>query len=168
MISAAAYAVAGIFVLAMMVQIVADVVLRSLFNWPIMGSLEIVSNYYMVGVAFLPLAMLQLQKSFVFVEVFTQNLRKSVTQALDRVSQVLGILVLGLIAISSGLYAWEKTASGEYLNIVYYDLLIWPTRWVSTIGFGLAMIASITVLIMSFRKGEKETCCSDSEDVDND
>ena len=41
---------------AMMVHVTADVVLKITLNWPVAGTLEIVSYVYMVACTFLPLA----------------------------------------------------------------------------------------------------------------
>ncbi|RBW51214.1 hypothetical protein DS878_03640 [Marinobacter sp. F3R11] len=163
MISAAVYAVAGIIVLVMMLQIVADVFLRSFFDKPLMGSLEIVSNYYMVAFAFLPISLLVLRKEFVFVEVFTSRLPGSVNRGLDKFGLLLGVLVFLLIAISSGQYAFKKTLAGEYLDIVYYDLLIWPTRWIATLGFTVAVISAVTVLFVNYQSNKKSEHASDPE-----
>src|SRR3546814_9847490 len=47
---------------------------------PLAGTIEVVSNWYMVGVAFLPLAYVQWHREHLIVELFTQNSsdRKSV------------------------------------------------------------------------------------------
>ena len=55
------------------------------------------------------------------------------------------------IALSSGLYAMQQTRKGEFLDLVYFDLPIWPTRWVAAIGFLAASVAALHVLITSAR-----------------
>src|SRR3546814_20205192 len=53
--------------LAMVLHIVADVMARYLFNQPLAGTIEVVSNWYMVGVAFLPLAYVQWHREHLIV-----------------------------------------------------------------------------------------------------
>ena len=62
-------AIAGVFVVVMMLHIVADVLAKWLFNYPIVGTLEIVANYYMVALIFLPLAYVQRAGGHIIVEV---------------------------------------------------------------------------------------------------
>ena len=47
---------AGLSVALMMVHITVDVISRYVFNYPLPGTITVVSNFYMVLVAFLPLA----------------------------------------------------------------------------------------------------------------
>ena len=61
----------GVLVMAMMLHIVADVLSKWLFNFPLDGTLEIVSHYYMVGLIFLPLAFVQQKGSHIVAEIFT-------------------------------------------------------------------------------------------------
>ena len=51
---------AGLAVVAMMLQVTLDVTLRYLIGKPLMGTLTMVSFYYMVIVAFVPLALADL------------------------------------------------------------------------------------------------------------
>ena len=66
-----ATAIAGVFMVAMMLNIVADVLSKWLLNFPIDGTLEFVANYYMVGLIFLPLAYVQRAGGHIVVEIFT-------------------------------------------------------------------------------------------------
>ncbi len=61
----AAIAAAG--ALVMMLHICAEVVSRNLFGAPIPATVEIVSQYYMVVPAFLPLALLERRRGMVSV-----------------------------------------------------------------------------------------------------
>ncbi|TDE35651.1 TRAP transporter small permease [Antarcticimicrobium sediminis] len=149
--SSTAFAVGGACMVAMMVHIFADVLLRGLFSMPLTGTLEIVSSYYMVAVSFMPLAALELSRDLVFVEVFTQRMSLRRRRAMDAFARLLSLLAMGLIALSAGQYALKQTKRGEFMDVVYFDLPIWPTRWIAAVGFGLAAFAAIAVFIRTLR-----------------
>ena len=56
----------------MMGHVVLDVFLKFAFNAPLIGTLETVSYYYMVGAVFLPLGAVELKKEHVHVDLFIQ------------------------------------------------------------------------------------------------
>lgn len=62
---------AGLSVFLMMVQVALDVALRALFGTGIPGTLTIVSYYYMVIVAFVPLAFAELRRAHIQMELVT-------------------------------------------------------------------------------------------------
>ena len=64
----------GIAVVLMMLHICADVIAKYVFNSPIPGTLEIVSNYYMVATVFLPLALVERKNAHIAVEILSQHL----------------------------------------------------------------------------------------------
>ena len=65
----------------MMGHVVLDVFMKITFNSPIIGTLETVSYYYMVGAVFLPLAAVELKKENVHVDLFIQFAPISVRRA---------------------------------------------------------------------------------------
>src|SRR3546814_16577296 len=73
--------------LAMVLHIVADVMARYLFNQPLAGTIEVVSNWYMVGVAFLPLAYVQWHREHLIVELFTQNSSARTLRLMDGIDR---------------------------------------------------------------------------------
>jgi TRAP-type C4-dicarboxylate transport system permease small subunit len=60
----------------MMVHVTLDVAGRNLFNAPIVGTIEIVSAYYMAPLAFLPLAIITRERGHIIVELFTGWMRR--------------------------------------------------------------------------------------------
>ena len=149
--SGIAFAVAGACMVAMMMHIFLDVLLRGLFNKPLTGTLEIVSSYYMVAVSFLPLAALELSRDMVFVEVFTSRMSASRRRVMDAFARLLAFGAMALIAVSAAKYAWKQTLRGELMDVVFFDLLIWPTRWIAAIGFAFAALAALFVLVRTLR-----------------
>lgn len=141
----------AIAVLAMMLHVTADVIMKVALNQPIMGTLEIVSFVYMVGCTFLPLAHVQLSRTLIIVEVFTQNLAPEKNLRFDIGAAVLTVAYLSLLAIMGAVVAVAKTGIGEAQDATYFDLPVWPMRWVFCISCGLAALIALYQLIDDFR-----------------
>ena len=141
----------AVAVLAMMLHVSADVIMKVALNQPIMGTLEIVSFVYMVGCTFLPLAHVQLSRDLIIVEVFTQKLAPEKNLRFDIAAAVLTVAYLLLLAIMGAVVAVAKTEIGEAQDATYFDLPVWPMRWVFCASCGLAALIAVYQLIDDFR-----------------
>lgn len=149
---AGAFLLAGaVAILAMMVHVSADVIMKVALHQPIMGTLEIVSFIYMVGCTFLPLAHVQLSRDLIIVEVFTQKQTPEKNLRFDIAAAVLTTAYLLLLAVMGAVVALAKTEIGEAQDATYFDLPIWPMRWVFCISCGLAALIALYQLIDDFR-----------------
>lgn len=129
--------ISALLLLGMMLHVCADVAMKYLFNRPIQGTLEIVSYYYMVWAVFLPLALVELTRGAVSVELFFNMF--------PRPLQVLCIaLVLILCAAAyAGLarITWLDALRSWSRNEVVMGpvtVVIWPSRFVLPVSFALA------------------------------
>lgn len=85
---------------AMVVHVTVDVVCR-LFEITLPGTVAFVANYYMLFVTFLPLVVVERDRSHIEVEVIAQNLP-------DRVQALLRIFAWLLVAAVLGFLGWES------------------------------------------------------------
>lgn len=126
--------------LLMMAHVAIDVVAKLLFGKPIVGTLEMVTHYYMVAVVFLPLAMVQARRAQITVEVFTHKLPPRVTAALDGVVGFAGFAFLGVLAWMSGAEALSQTQLREEALSSHFPIEIWPARWLVVVGAALVAL----------------------------
>ena len=90
-------AAGGFVIILLMLHITADVAGKYFFNRPIIGTLEIVSRYYMVAVVFLPLAYVQIRRQHLTVEMFTMGLSKRRLAGLDGAVSLVGLVYVALL-----------------------------------------------------------------------
>lgn len=139
--------IGGCALILMMLHISADVVARYIFNAPLHGTVEVVSAYYMVGVVFLPLAMIERSNAHIVVELVTQHFPRRVQE-----------LLIGIVAMASALYfgaftwqtwgdALKKFAVSE-VALGTVPVTVWPTRFYLPIGCGLI---TLVLLYKAFR-----------------
>lgn len=131
---------AGIFLVLMLLQIVLDVALKYVWNAPIQGNLEVVSFYYMVGVVFLPLALVELRHQHIHVDLFVRWLSPRWQKRIYAVGCLLTIVVFAILAYRTfldALHALEiRTILMGSINVT-----IWPSRFLLPIGFLMALAA---------------------------
>ena len=138
--------------LLMVFHIVADAVLRHFFNSPLPGTIEIVSNWYMVALAFLPLGYVQLHREHLMVEVFTKEISPRVLRLIDAVVQVVCLALLGLYITQVVIAALAKTELREALEATWFDIPVWPTRWFLPIGLGVMALCILAQLLDALRR----------------
>ena len=138
---------AAVAILAMMLNITADILGKLLFHRPVIGTLELVSSWYMVAVTFLPLAHVYATRSNIVVELFTQNLAAGPRTALDALGAALGGLYLGLLTWKGAEQAWYQTQRGEVADATFFEIPVWPTRWFLVAGCGVAALIAICQML---------------------
>lgn len=137
----------------MMAWLFAEIVLRLTIRSPIPGTIEIVSNYFMVAMVFLPLAYAQKRRDHIWVTLFTLRFPPRLNQVLDLIACVIGLLYVFSIAWFSWQAATQAMAVGEYQPGVI-NVLIWPARFLVPLGafaFALQYLGDIIELLRAFR-----------------
>lgn len=130
-------------ILAMMLHVAADVVLKVALNAPIMGTLEIVSFVYMVACTFLPLPHVLASRGLIVVELFTQKMAPRDVLRLDAVVGVTTVIYLGLLGVMGVIRALDKMDIGEAQDATYFELPVWPMRWVLAAACCLAAVVAL-------------------------
>ncbi|WP_428245351.1 TRAP transporter small permease [Ferrovibrio sp.] len=136
-------AIGAACILLMMLQVMAEVVLRTVFKLTIPGTEETVSAYYMIGCAFTPLAWVQRQKGHVMIEIFTLWMKPRQAAAMDGVVYLVCAVAVGIFAYAGFTKAWAMTLEDEIL-IGSIDVVVWPSRWL--VPAGLILMLAYMVL----------------------
>lgn len=127
--------VSCVAVVAMMLQVTADAVLRTFLHWSVPGTEEMVSAYYMVAVAFLPLAFVQRERGHVMIELFTMRLSPRTNALIDSIVFTVCGIGLAIFTYAALRKAMVMTEDAEIL-IGTIDVTVWPSRWFVPVGCG--------------------------------
>lgn len=133
----------GLAIALMMLQITADVVMRAVFNSPLPGTITLVSYYYMVIAAFIPLAYNEKLDSHISVEVVTERLPVAVQRHLAGWLLLFSVGVFGGLALRSWQEAMKKYDVGASIVQGDSSFWIWPSYFVLPFSFGL--MATVTL-----------------------
>ncbi len=124
---------------AMMVIINVDVLGRYLFNRPLIGTIDIVSTYFMVAIAFFALASVEKNNEHISVDFAVQYVRPDLRLRILAVSCLVSAVFMGGMAWAGWSLAMRKFAVGEY-SFGSDSIIIWPARFFVSAGAGLLMI----------------------------
>ena len=130
-------------VVAMLVHITAYVVMRQFSHSPVPATVEIVSYYYMVLIAFLPLAWAERRGEMISIEIFAPLL----TGRIGRINEIFVALVTaGVYAVltyTTWLVAMREFQAHSFVVSLSVAIPIWPSYFILPIGFALAALVSI-------------------------
>lgn len=136
--------VGAIGLLLMMLHVGADVAARNLAGRPLPATNEIVSRYYMVLIAFLPLAWVERRRGMVSVEVVDAMLGPLIKRISDILVALLATVIYAVMAYTTWGTAVSNYETGSSVIVLNLLLPVWPTYFLPPAGFVLA--ALITVL----------------------
>ncbi len=145
--------IGALAIVAMMLHVIVDVILRNVSNTPIPATYEIVTKYYMIALAFVPLAFVEGRGGMVQVEVIDPFLSAFARDALERLVATLSAAVYGTLAWVTLHDAFDAFATGAFVMAQTYRLPVWPGFFLPPLGFALATIA---VLIRVFQTKNME------------
>jgi TRAP-type C4-dicarboxylate transport system permease small subunit len=139
-------ALAALFALLMMVHVSADLLIRYVIGVQLEGTIEIVSAYYMVGLVFFPLAMIDRNRGHISADVFTTLMSPRVKAACHRLVDLIIFACMAALLYFSTREAWHKTLDGEMWRSGEFLIPVWPSRWfvpVGALGMSLSVLGRI-------------------------
>ena len=138
--------IAGACIVAMMVHITIDVILRAVFNSPLVGTITFVANYYMVFLVCLPLAFVERFDGHISVEVLTGQLPPRIRRHLYAWTWPVTAVIFGLTGYATWIEAQSKAALGTFLIEKDIAIPIWFGYFALPVGYALLSL----YLLMKF------------------
>jgi TRAP-type C4-dicarboxylate transport system permease small subunit len=143
--------IGAIGTVAMMLHICLDVVLRNAFRISIDVTPDVVARYYMVVVAFLPLAWLERQNGMVSVEIIDWALGPRTLRVSNVIVALLSAFVYFMLFWATGRSALQHYAVGTFVEFTDYRLPVWHSYYLPPLGFVLAaFICLLKAVELSF------------------
>ena len=142
--------IGGFGVIAMMLNIVADVVAKLIWNAPIQGTVELSSYYYMVALVMLPMAFVEMQDQQISVDLLYNHFPGWLQRVALFLSCLAAAAILAVMTWRTGLDALRALRVGEVV-MGSREVIVWPSRMVLPLGFGLAGIAALLRAILVLR-----------------
>ncbi|WP_323038987.1 TRAP transporter small permease [Gemmobacter sp.] len=128
-------------VVLLILHVTLDVALRNIFNYPLTGTIEVVSLLYMIGICFLPLALTDERDAHISVEVLTELMPAGVVRWLIIAGTALAVLVMAMLCWRTWLEAMTQMRKGTVINVGAGDPVIsWPSYFLLPLGFGLSTL----------------------------
>ncbi len=137
----------GIAIIMLMIHVVADVVLRNVSNAPIPATYEIVTNYYMIALAFLPLAWIEKGHGMVQVEVLEPLMSPFMLRLSDRLVAILSTVIYAALAWFTAKTAIGSYTTGTFVLAQNVAVPTWPAYLLPPLGFALAALVTVTRIV---------------------
>ena len=150
--SAGGEIIARMALLLMVVHVCAEVIGRYVLNQPLPMTIEIVAHYYLVAVIFLPMASVELMNDHTKVELLTEMAGPRLAAVAELMSGILSVGILSLLVVATLQEAIAQSRVGAVASGPFFDLLVWPTRWLVPVGLGLFLVALVLRLIGVWRR----------------
>jgi TRAP-type C4-dicarboxylate transport system permease small subunit len=131
--------------LLMMIEICADVLARNLFHFILEGGAETTTYYFMVALAYFPLAQITRDDGHLQASFFTSGFSPRGKAILEGVVALIMCGFMGLIAWQTTLAAIDKMQFGEMVQAASINLPIWPSRWILPLGAGVMSLYALWV-----------------------
>ena len=149
--------VGAVGIVAMLLHVGVDVVTRNLFGRPIPATNEIVSGYYMVLIAFLPLAWVERNRGMVSVDLLDAAMSPRVRLAADLFVALLATALYLVITWVGWQAAMSRWHIGAFVDVLGYRLPIWPTYFLPPVGFFLAGMMTLLRAVQTVRDAIRGT-----------
>lgn len=140
--------IAGIAVVSLMVHVTTDVVMRGLFKKAPTGTIVFVSNYYMVLIVCLPLALVELQKSYISVDVITGLLPARAQRHLYAWTLLVSASIFGLVAWATWQEAVTQYRLGKFVIEGGIRFSTWYGYFAMPLGYGFGAV----YMVLNFLK----------------
>jgi TRAP-type C4-dicarboxylate transport system permease small subunit len=150
--------VAGLALVAMLLHVVADIVMREFFDAPFSGTLEIVSYWYMIGLVFLAIPAAQAHGEHVRVELFTSGISPRVKAGIDICVLLASAAILILFTSVTFGEAMRQTARNAMVEAGTGTILVWPTRWLVPLSMAsTSLICIVQAIGLAVSRAKRET-----------
>ncbi|MGD9211194.1 MAG: TRAP transporter small permease [Desulfobacteraceae bacterium] len=134
-------------VIIMMLMVVVDVILRFVFNTPILGSVE-VASYLLSIIAFTSIPLVESEEMHIVIPLIFDRFPKKVRLVLNFLISLIGLCVLVLISVASYYLAIEYLHRGKVTQVL--SIPLYPFVIISTICISLYAIILVVNSIKYF------------------
>ena len=141
--------IAGVAVLGLLINTIADVSLRYLANSPLRGTNELVSYWWMPTIAVLGFYVAENMSEHIDVPMVYERLSPASQLILTVVARIVNIAFSVVVAIFATKQALEAQHIGEYAGAD--EIPVWPARIVFAVGMYLFVLALCLRLWVEWR-----------------
>jgi TRAP-type C4-dicarboxylate transport system permease small subunit len=130
-------------VVAMLVHITIYVILRQIFRSPVPATVEIVSYYYMILIAFLPIAWAERRGEMISIEIFAGVMKGRIGQFNRIFVALVTAGAYGALTYTTWMVAMREFAARSFVISLSVALPVWPGYFILPLGFALATVVAL-------------------------
>lgn len=134
-------------IIAMMLHVTLDVLLRSTLSISVPATIELVTRYYMITLVLLPLGWVEWKQQMITVEAFSALLGEAGVRWLDSLVALLAAGIYGVFTLATWTKAVEQFELGAYVMALDLVVPVWPTYFVLPLSFALACLVCLIRIV---------------------
>lgn len=138
---------------AMMIHVTLDVAARTLFHAPFRQTNQTVAAYYMIAVAFLPIAWLGRHDDHISADIFTERLGRRARHGLTVFTTLLFMAYIAVFTWQGWVSAGRYWTQGEVREISGGYMLVWPGRYMLPLAGACLFLCLTMRLVRQFLPG---------------
>jgi|JTFO01.1.fsa_nt_gb TRAP-type C4-dicarboxylate transport system permease small subunit len=135
--------IGAVGVIAMMLHICLDIIGRSIFQFSIPLTLEMVTRYYMLAIVLFPLGWVENKGSMIIVEAFSDQFGELYNKLIDALVAVFCASIYFFLAIGSWDKAMEQYNVTSYIIALNIKITVWPGYFFLPLSFGFATLVCL-------------------------
>ncbi|MEV8469005.1 TRAP transporter small permease [Fluviibacterium sp. DFM31] len=140
--------IAALFIFALMCLGIAQIVLRTLFDAPITGYVDLV-ELSMGGMAFLGAAYTQRMGAHIRMELLLGKLHGRALWGAEIIGALIGMAIIGVLIWYSGAHFWRSFQLGD--TSIDAEFPVWPSKLIVPVAFSLWFLRLTIQLAGSMR-----------------
>lgn len=149
---------------AMMLLVVVNVIMRYIFKNPIPGTYEM-TNMLMICLS-PAIAVNIMSKQCVWVDVLTSKFGRTGQMIIDIITLPTSVVMIGLIAWQCFLMVGSSMKKNTFSQIMTFRLYEWPFRLIFALSMTMACIAALVLMIERFMEYKNGGTPVDKNEVD--
>lgn len=135
--------VGAIAVVAMLLHVTAYVLMRHVMSAPVPATVEIVSRYYMVAIAFLPLAWAERRGDMISIEVFAHLTPQAIRPWVGALVSLVTFGAYVLLTYTTFSVALRELTTRSFVISLSVAIPVWPGYFILPVGFALAALVCL-------------------------
>ncbi|MFY0991699.1 TRAP transporter small permease [Halomonas sp. C05BenzN] len=133
-------------ILLMVIHITLDVLLRATLSVSIPATVELVTRYYLITLALLPLGWVEWRRGMIAVEALEGLMKPWLVRLSDVLVSLLSAAVYAVLAVATWGKAMEQYDIGSYVMSLNFPMPVWPTYFALPAAFALAAVVCVVRL----------------------
>lgn len=130
-------------IIAIVLHVSLDIVMRTTIRVSMPATLEMVTRYYMILLALMPLGWVEWKNRMISVEVVSDLFGSAVKRWLDVIIALFSLALYVVFTWATWDKAVEQYSIGAYVTTLSQRLPVWPTYFVLPLSFGLAAFVCV-------------------------
>ncbi|MBV6273112.1 TRAP transporter small permease [Alcaligenaceae bacterium CGII-47] len=132
----------------MALHMTADALSSYLFDYPIDGTIELVSRYYMIAIVYLSMAYVQSRDQHIVAEIFSDGFSARFSCLCQCLTQLLFIGFGVLLVWRGSIDAVRNTMISESTQTITGTLMVWPSRWI-VVASGIMIVLQSGLMLLN-------------------